>query len=578
MPTRAWRIVFIDPVCPAPYDHLSVRQTAVPEAAASVAHLAQALAQAGASVVVYQHGRARPAVVSGVWFFPLAAWAQHAQAMDAVVHVESLDHMPAACARFPQARALLWRHTLRPASLAEDAAVLTDCAAWVVAVSDHQLAHWRRLLRDAGHLDLARRVQRIHDACADGPAPAHTRVHPLTLACVEASPAGRDIAMAVWQGLRARAPGFALRWLTADGELPSGLMPQAGLSAQAWGTAASAQALAQCLALLVPPRSPAPLGAAPYAQALALGVPVLAHAQGSALELLRDPRQVINAEHASALVATLWAWSQGQRPRVGPRADLWPAAIAQDWARLLAQAPPQPQLRRVAVVTPTWQRAAFLAQAHRMFDAQQVDHLSLRWFVLDDSPEPATGAWREDPRVDYRWQPTRLRLGAKRNALNDAAQAWGADFIGAMDDDDWYGPHYVQSLVDVLDANPQHDFAGSEIDHYWEVSSGQVAQTPLIHGTRTCNGVMMYRRAALLRHRYDDQRAAAEESSFLGRSPVAQHPDPAMVHLALAHASNTVTKRNYFGPRQTCTLNKRLEDFVHSAQDVAFYRGLQNGP
>jgi hypothetical protein len=203
-----------------------------------------------------------------------------------------------------------------------------------------------------------------------------------------------------------------------------------------------------------------------------------------------------------------------------------------------------------------------------------VDGLMLRWFVLDDSAKSNPDGWTRDPNVHYQWLPQRMVLSAKRNALNDAARDWGADVICAMDDDDWYSADYVQSLVDVLDDHPGVDFVGSEVDHLLEVSTGRMARVPAIRGTSTCNNFMAYRVQVLNTHRYLDDRHAAEESAFLQRAVVAQHPDPGHVHMALAHPNNTMTKRNYFGARSTCIVPMRLADVVTDAPARRFYESL----
>ena len=78
MDVRALRIAFIDSEYPQAYDGMSVQQRACGGAEASLARAAHALAQAGCAVVVFQRGRERVAVVSGVWYLPLSHWAPDA--------------------------------------------------------------------------------------------------------------------------------------------------------------------------------------------------------------------------------------------------------------------------------------------------------------------------------------------------------------------------------------------------------------------------------------------------------------------------------------------------------------------
>lgn len=234
--------------------------------------------------------------------------------------------------------------------------------------------------------------------------------------------------------------------------------------------------------------------------------------------------------------------------------------------------PPQDPIR-VAVVTPTFGRAAFLDRTYRYFKAQQAAGLLLHWFVLDDSPQPQTSGWcRDDVSVSYQWQASRMTLGAKRNHLNDMAAAWGAELVCAMDDDDWYGPSYVSSMLALLQGGP-HLFAGSGEDLLLDMATGRIIRIPPARPDSSCNGVLCFDACVLAHRRYDESARSGEEPAFLGDSPVAQHPDIGRVHLALAHPSNTVTKKNYLRSQQLFT-PLSLDDFPMDAEDRAFYRAL----
>jgi tetratricopeptide (TPR) repeat protein len=238
-------------------------------------------------------------------------------------------------------------------------------------------------------------------------------------------------------------------------------------------------------------------------------------------------------------------------------------------ARLPARRPHQ-----IAVVTPTFERPELLVQTLRYFLAQDVvDSENLHWFVLDDSPVPSSLASLQDPRVHYRCLPTKASLGGKRNQLNQMAKAWGADFICSMDDDDWYGPQYVSSMVELLLAQDDRLFAGSSQDYYYHVATGKVLRVGASAPGHSCNGVLCYRAAALDGRQYDERRHFGEEPSFLRGAFVVQHPDIRQVHLALAHAGNTVNKEPiYLAPH--CHTELELSQFPMEVSDQAFYRAL----
>lgn len=229
---------------------------------------------------------------------------------------------------------------------------------------------------------------------------------------------------------------------------------------------------------------------------------------------------------------------------------------------------------RIAFVTPTYGRSAFVSRTIRYVRSQQLAGAEARWFIDDDTPAPdpvlsgMVGEW-----VDYSWRDGKIALGAKRNALNDRARAWGADFICAMDDDDWYGPAYGFELVTLLLQAPQYDFAGSGNDHYYHVESGRILHVEAARPTTTCNCVLAYRASVLDQCRYDPDATSGEEPAFFGKREVLQLADVRRVHMALAHRQNTTTKRNYVG-NPAYRSNLTLLDFPMTDDDREFYRRL----
>jgi len=100
----------------------------------------------------------------------------------------------------------------------------------------------------------------------------------------------------------------------------------------------------------------------------------------------------------------------------------------------------------VSIITPTRNRAALLPLAHRCVAGQS--WANLEWLVLDDSPEPSPYmAALDDPRVTYTHDPAPQTVGAKRNRLVEAARG---TIIAHFDDDDFYAPGYLGSMVAAL--------------------------------------------------------------------------------------------------------------------------------
>ncbi len=103
----------------------------------------------------------------------------------------------------------------------------------------------------------------------------------------------------------------------------------------------------------------------------------------------------------------------------------------------------------VSVLTPT--RAAtrhLLPRVLRCLKQQTVTHWE--WVILDDSPapDPAASSWQVtrpgEQRVRYVHRPGDTTLGEKRNLLVALA---GAPYCAHFDDDDLYGPRYLESML-----------------------------------------------------------------------------------------------------------------------------------
>jgi hypothetical protein len=76
------------------------------------------------------------------------------------------------------------------------------------------------------------------------------------------------------------------------------------------------------------------------------------------------------------------------------------------------------------------------------------------WLILDDSPVPsAFFTSLDDPRIHYQHHAgAPMTIGQKRNQLISAARS---DTIAHFDDDDFYGPVYLESMLARLAAGAE---------------------------------------------------------------------------------------------------------------------------
>ena len=98
----------------------------------------------------------------------------------------------------------------------------------------------------------------------------------------------------------------------------------------------------------------------------------------------------------------------------------------------------------VSIITPTFNRSALLKAQEKIVRAQTLQ--DFEWLILDDSPEPSAHfAALSDPRIRYHHLAgAPMLVSAKRNWLCERAKA---PVIAQFDDDDYYAPRYLSTML-----------------------------------------------------------------------------------------------------------------------------------
>jgi len=105
-----------------------------------------------------------------------------------------------------------------------------------------------------------------------------------------------------------------------------------------------------------------------------------------------------------------------------------------------------PESPRVSIITPTHQRESFLKFQYQVI--KQQTYAPIEWLIYDDSPTPSAAFLAiADESVRYFHAGDRLTIGEKRNFLIE--QATG-EVIAHFDDDDYYSPHYLATMLSQL--------------------------------------------------------------------------------------------------------------------------------
>jgi glycosyltransferase involved in cell wall biosynthesis len=344
-------IIFVDAVCPIPYNADLDRQraTGLGGTEGSLVRLATKLAETR-RVIVAQHNRDRAEISGGVEFVPLRHLSRDLRP-DAVVVLRRPDRLWDMRTLFPHARLFLWLHDWheppphwymhrrnQARHLRMVLALLTTDST-LVCVSAAHLANIekfarRGLIRSEFPLNRVRRTY-VYNVVS---VPEHLR-NPATRR--PANP-NKLLFGSVWKGLDLVLTAFEhVRRTLPDAELhvsfyappnmnrlPPNVVNLGQLSHDEF-----CEHLADSFCYFYPAyRVPETFGLV-FGESHAVGTPVLAHHFGAAPELL-SPAEVMDARNLDAVANRLSDWYSNGRPAVTPRPEYLIADVARRWGEL----------------------------------------------------------------------------------------------------------------------------------------------------------------------------------------------------------------------------------------------------
>jgi len=240
----------------------------------------------------------------------------------------------------------------------------------------------------------------------------------------------------------------------------------------------------------------------------------------------------------------------------------------------------------VSVVTPTYNRRKFIPAMIEIYKHQTYPKDKMEWIVLDDGRDKVEDlfqeAQKEIPNFRYIYMDEKLRIGAKRNILNKEAKG---NIIIAMDDDDYYPPNRIETIVNAFQKYPKVDLAGNSEMYLYYLDSKKIYTIGPYHQNHATNGTMAWRKQYSNKHLYNEFVTKAEEESFLDnyKYPMIQL-DPKKSILVICHHDNTSDKqqllqshldwKNKTSHALMKETNYKLHDFIKESKLIDFYSKL----
>jgi glycosyltransferase involved in cell wall biosynthesis len=232
----------------------------------------------------------------------------------------------------------------------------------------------------------------------------------------------------------------------------------------------------------------------------------------------------------------------------------------------------------VSVLTPTYNRRRFIPSLIQCYENQDYRKDRMEWIILDDGQDKVKDLFDEAskriPNLRYISLDEKLLIGAKRNRLNEEAKG---SILVAMDDDDYYPPSRVSTVVNAFKKSPKIELAGSSEVYMYYSDIQKIYRLGPYNQNHATNGTMAWRKSYADTHKYDETVTHSEERSFLEdyKHPMIQL-DPFKVMLVMSHSENTFDKKkmrdqeNGFVKKTDMKLNtfikeKNLRDFFSSA-------------
>ncbi|MDT0630441.1 glycosyltransferase [Rubrivirga sp. S365] len=352
------RVLLIDPVSPDSYQARTLYDRALSAPEASVVRVAEGLAQAGHRVTVAQRGRTWPSrSPGGVAYVPFAYggdWG-HLPRAEAVVVVRQAKVLARTRAHFPDARLALWLHeTPGSRQRALGPALLAARATAVCPSNAHRAALHDFLLRKAGDGPASAPSARVYSPVDDDLRPDRTAVDPDKLVAFAGPRGALDEVLAAFAHVRRRRPTARLVVLGGRGGRPA--LPEGAVALGPLPHRGVLRHVREAFAVFAPQtRVEGPLALA-FAEANAVGTPVVAHPDAAACEALAEAvgeqRQLVDARDPSAAARRLARWWDEGRPEVDGAPRFRTHRVVRDWERLLGLDRTDRPALRVPVAVP----------------------------------------------------------------------------------------------------------------------------------------------------------------------------------------------------------------------------------
>jgi glycosyltransferase involved in cell wall biosynthesis len=202
---------------------------------------------------------------------------------------------------------------------------------------------------------------------------------------------------------------------------------------------------------------------------------------------------------------------------------------------------------KISILTPTYERSGFLPFLALMIAAQTVRLRDIEWVVVDDSERSqqayfdACHLQSQLARLTYVHLPRKKPIGCKRNLAKTLAEG---EYLMHMDDDDYYAPNYVDTVMRLFESARKPNLIGATTIYLMYPTSLHLFQSGPFGPKHSCAGAMSYTREYAHAHHFENTARKAEEPAFIDGNDVLQIQDLYNINMVFVHGHNTVPKES----------------------------------
>ncbi len=345
-------VLFIDSTYHKPYSLHNLKNQALGGTEATVLRVLGRLAEDCDITFAQSHRTLAEREDNGLHYIPLeSVWNRQISPPDAIVCIRTMSLLHKLCRLYPQAKQYIWLHNFRKREIILYKRQLHRNGAALICVSRYHRDHTHERINEGILSRLGYYILRIPDI------PVHYIHNPIDdelrcgeqdvdldkLVCFSAPHKGLEEILTSFKIVREAIPELRLYLSTplygeksleivmddpktdATNTIILGALPQTEILEQ----------VKSALCVFYPQTQFVESFGLIYAEANAVGTPVLAHDIGAAREVLCSSNPVIDCTNINLIVDTLKRWRAGGRPRVEARPEFRLSNVTDKWLKIL---------------------------------------------------------------------------------------------------------------------------------------------------------------------------------------------------------------------------------------------------